>query len=633
LSGVNNYLSVEGISKSYGLAPLFTDLTYGIARGQKVALIGINGCGKSTLLKIFAGEETPDTGEVVYRRGIRLGYLSQEPVFDESGTVMQNVFKSGSEIISLIREYEHLIMHTDESEESQNKLHEVMEKIDALDAWNYEQKITQILSKLGIIDIDQPISSLSGGQRKRVAMAAVLIDEPDFIIMDEPTNHLDVEMIEWLEDYLATKDMTLLFVTHDRYFLDRVADEIIELDNSKIYSYKGDYAYFLEKKAEREMMDAAAQDKAKNTFRRELEWMRRQPKARTTKSKSRIDSFYEVSEKANKRREEINIQLDVKTTRLGGKILEMKHVYKSFGEQKIVNNFNYIFKKGERIGIAGKNGSGKSTFLNMITGILEPDSGKINVGDNTVYGYYSQMGLKLNDEMKVIDVVKEYAEVIETSDGSKITASQFLQLFHFPPAKQYALVSRLSGGEKRRLHLLSVLIRNPNFLILDEPTNDLDLLTLSILEDFLIGFKGCLLIVSHDRYFMDKLVDHIFVFEGEGNIRDLNGNYSDYRRWKDEQDQRLIQDVKKEPVKVVEVAEPESLVEKKRKLNFNEQREFANLESEIQLLETEKTQLTEKLSLSNASHDDLVKWAMDIEKVINQIEMKSLRWIELSECI
>jgi ATP-binding cassette subfamily F protein uup len=633
LSGVNNYLSVEGISKSYGHAPLFTDLTYGIARGQKVALIGINGSGKSTLLKIFAGVEMPDKGEVVYRRGIRVGFLPQEPVFDESGTVLENVFKSGSEIIGLIRDYEYLLIHADESESSQNKLHEVMEKIDALDAWNYELKITQILSKLGIVDIDQQISSLSGGQRKRVAMAAVLIDEPDFIIMDEPTNHLDVEMIEWLEDYLATKDMTLLFVTHDRYFLDRVADEIIELDGGKIFSYKGDYAYFLEKKAEREMMDAAAQDKAKNTFRRELEWMRRQPKARTTKSKSRIDSFYEVSEKANKRKEEINIRLDIKNTRLGGKILEMKHVYKSFGDLKIVHNFTYTFKKGERIGIAGKNGSGKSTFLNMITGLVEPDSGKINVGDNTVYGYYSQMGLKLNDEMKVIDVVKEYAEVIELSDGSKVNASQFLQLFHFPPAKQYALVSRLSGGEKRRLHLLSVLIKNPNFLILDEPTNDLDLLTLGILEDFLLAFKGCLLIVSHDRYFMDNLVDHIFVFEGEGNIRDLNGNYSDFRRWKEAEDLRILQEGKKETSKVeVSVIEP-PMSEKKRKLSFNEQREFANLEAEIQALENQKKDLTGKLNSTDASHDDLLKWSVEIEEVIAGIEMKSLRWLELSEFV
>ncbi len=621
-----NFLSAENISKNFADRWLFKNLNFGISQGQRIVLVGVNGSGKTTLLNVLAGFLPPDEGSVSVRKEISIGYLGQNPEFDEELTVQQNIFSGQNEVLDLIRDYDAAMANPDTTGE---KMQEVMERMDELQAWDFEVKVKQVLSKLGINNLDAVVKNLSGGQRKRVAMARVLIDEPDMLIMDEPTNHLDLDTIEWLEGVLSTQNTTLLMVTHDRYFLDKVANEIAELDNGELYTYKGNYSYFLEKKAAREEAAVAETEKARNLMRKELEWIRRMPKARGTKAKYRVDAFEELKEKAAKKTAAPQMELSVKTTRQGGKIIEVDHITKSFGDKKIVKDFSYVFKKKDRIGIIGPNGAGKSTFLNMLTGELTPDSGMIDAGLTTVFGYYTQDELKFNDDQRVIDIVKEIAEVVEMANGEVITASQFLQHFQFPPAQQYTFVSKLSGGEKRRLQLLRVLIKNPNFLILDEPTNDLDIITLNILEDFLLNFGGCMLIVSHDRYFMDRLVEHIFVFEGEGKIRNYPGNYTDYREWLKEQEKQEVE-VKKAAPQVAE-KKPEQ-PNAKRKATYVEQKEYEQLEKEIAKLEQRKTELIETMNAgATTDHEQLTAWGTELKQINNDLEEKEFRWLELSE--
>jgi ATP-binding cassette subfamily F protein uup len=635
-----NLLSVEGLSKSYGEKQLFKDLSFGIAQGEKVALVARNGTGKSTLLRILCSKDTAEEGRVVFRKDLRISFLDQNPVFNEELSIIDAVLLAENEITLAIKRYEKIIdAQTDEMDAQQSKeLEQAMAQMDNTNAWAYEVRVKQVLDKLGLIKLNQQLKTLSGGQKKRVALAKVLIEEPDLLIMDEPTNHLDVDMIEWLEEYLENKDLSLFLVTHDRYFLDNVCNKIIELDNQKLFTYQGNYSYFLEKKSEREFNAAREVDKAQNLMRKELEWIRRMPKARGTKSKSRVDAFYDLKEKATEKRQINDMELNVKMSRIGGKVIEMKKVYKSYDDFKILKGFDYTFKTGERIGIVGKNGIGKTTFLNLITGKEEPDSGKINVGETIVFGYYSQAGLTLKEDKRVIEVVKDnIAEVISLGDGSKVSASQFLTLFQFPPEMQYTYVSKLSGGEKRRLFLLTVLVKNPNFLILDEPTNDLDLLTLQTLEEFLIHFKGCLVVVSHDRYFMDKLVDHLFVFEGDGEVKDFSGNYREWREQVTEDElalkkkqKQLLSDQKNE--KNVEESNSTAANQSKlKKKSFKEKYEFEQLQNEIAHLEKEKQDLNEKLAASNGTHDEIIDWSRRIGEVISAIDEKELRWLALSE--
>ncbi|HRH02691.1 MAG TPA: ABC-F family ATP-binding cassette domain-containing protein [Bacteroidia bacterium] len=634
-----NYLSIENLTKTYGEKTLFKNISFGIEQGQKLALIAKNGSGKSTLLKIICGKDIPDSGNIVSRNGISIAYLDQDPQFDEQSNVIENIFRADNPILKIIKEYEFCLeeVNLNPSAENLEKLQQISAQMDDAAAWDYDVKVKQILFELKVTNLHQAISETSGGQRKRVALSRVLIEAPDLLIMDEPTNHLDLAMVEWLENYLARQDMALLMVTHDRYFLDNVCDEIIELDNHQLYRYKGNYSYFLEKKAEREFNEGRETDKARNLMRTEIEWMRRMPKARGTKSKARIDAFYDLKDKAAGKAKQQALQLNVKMNRIGGKVIELKKLYKNFGDLKVVKGFDYTFKTGERIGIVGKNGVGKSTFLNMLMGIEQADSGKINVGETVVFGYYSQQGMILNEDKRVIEVVKEIADVIPMGDGSKITASQFLQLFQFPPDSQYTYVSKLSGGEKRRLYLLTVLMKNPNFLILDEPTNDLDLLTLNTLEDFLLNFKGCLLIVSHDRYFMDKLVDSLFVFEGEGIISGFTGNYAEYRD-KQEELERIEKEnskLKNKSVSIENAEVPSNIAasEKKNKLSFKEKYELEQLEKEIPVLEKEKEQLTEKMNIASGNHLELQQAAERFAEVSNLLDEKSMRWLELSELV
>ncbi|MCC9168721.1 ABC-F family ATP-binding cassette domain-containing protein [Pontibacter harenae] len=624
-----NYLSAENISKNFGDRWLFKNLNFGISQGQRVALVGVNGSGKTTLLNVLSGSLPPDEGGVSIRKEVSIGFLGQNPVFNEELSVQENIFGGQSEVLDLLRDYEAAMA---DPNTSADKMQQLMERMEEQQAWDYEVKVKQILSKLGINNLEDRVKNLSGGQRKRVAMARVLIEEPSMIILDEPTNHLDLDTIEWLENLLSTQNTTLLMVTHDRYFLDKVANEVAELDNGQLYTYKGNYSYFVEKKAERETNEAAETEKARNLMRKELDWIRRQPKARGTKAKYRVDAFEELKEKAAKKVTGPQMELSVKTTRQGGKIIEVEHISKSFGDKKIVDDFSYVFKKKDRIGVVGPNGAGKSTFLNMLVGKLQPDSGTIDAGQTTVFGYYTQGDLTFKDDQRVIDIVKEIAEVVETANGEVITASQFLQHFQFAPPQQYTFVSKLSGGEKRRLQLLRVLIKNPNFLILDEPTNDLDIITLNILEDFLLNFGGCLLIVSHDRYFMDRLVEHLFVFEGEGQIRNFPGNYTDYREWQKEQD--------KEEQQEKQNAAPAPAVEKKpeptskRKLSYQEKREYEQLEGEIKQLESRKAELIEIMNAGTTTdHEQLTAWATELETINEQLEEKEFRWLELSELI
>jgi ATP-binding cassette subfamily F protein uup len=627
-----NYLSIKDLSKSYGEKILFEGISLGLHKGEKTALIANNGTGKSTLLKIIAGKEEADGGEVVLRNGIKLGYLPQQPVFDESQTINELITGSHSKVLSVIKEYNEALQFQAENhnKEAQQRLEKASAEMDLQQAWDYERRLKQVLTKFSITRLDQLISTLSGGQKKRLALALTLLDEPDILLLDEPTNHLDIDMIEWLEKYLQQSNVTLFMVTHDRYFLDRVCNHIVEMTEGTIYNHQGNYAYFLQKKAEREEVQSVEIDKAKKLMKKELEWMRRQPKARTHKSKARIDAFYDIKKKADSGTREDELILDTVNRRMGGKILEVKKLKKSYGNIKIVNDFEYTFKKGERIGVIGKNGSGKSSFLNLLTGTESPDEGTVVMGDTIVFGYYKQDGLPhLREDQKVIEVVKEIAEVIETAKGNSMSASQFLQYFMFPPEMQYSLVENLSGGERRRLYLLTVLIKNPNFLILDEPTNDLDLITLYKLEEFLMNYKGCLLLVSHDRYFLDKLSDHLFLFKGDGKVKDFYGPYKEYRQLQldsERAQKELKQSQKKE--QQLKATEKKAV---KTKLSYKEQKEYETLEKEIEELEQQKTALEEELNSGITDFEILQKLSEQIKETINSIDEKTLRWMDLEE--
>jgi len=628
-----HYVSAEGLTKSYGIQPLFENISFNIEEGDKIALVARNGSGKSTLLKILAGKETPDEGKVWINKGVDVVLFEQDPVFIESGSVIDNIFFHDHPIINAIKEYEII-----SEEGNADKLNSAIIKMDELGAWDFDTRVKQVLGKLNIHHLQQSVSSLSGGQRKRVALAKALIDigfqhKHVLLIMDEPTNHLDIEMVEWLEHFLNKENVTLLLVTHDRHFLDAVCEEIWELEggtiNSSLYIYKGDYENFLEKKAARIENEVASIDKAKNTYRRELEWMRKQPKARTTKSKSRQDNFYEVEKKAKQRITDDQMELQVKMSRLGGKVVELKKMYKSYGDKIILKGFDYTFKKGERIGITGKNGVGKSTFINILQGIENPDSGKINIGDTVVFGNYSQQGLVIKEDMRVIEYVKNIAENFPLASGGTLSASQFLQLFLFDPDKQYTYISMLSGGEKRRLLLLSILFRNPNFLILDEPTNDLDLPTLAVLENFLSEFPGCLILISHDRYFMDRLVDHLFVFEGDGIIRDFPGNYSQYRLTEMKSEERNL---KSESNSQPDLKLHTSTL-RKRQFTFKEKREFELLQEELTKLAKEKEIISGKLNSGDTPYEELQQLSNRFDEVTRLIDQKEFRWLELSELV
>ncbi len=622
-----HYVSAKDLTKSYGIKPLFHALSFHVSEGDKIALVARNGTGKSTLLKIIAGKEVPDEGEIWINKKVDSAFFEQEPLLADNATILDNIFDHSHPVINAIKKYEAAVDAEDEEQ-----MTECLAQMDELNAWDFESKVKQILGKLNIHHLHDKANTLSGGQRKRVALAKTLIDigfehKHVLLIMDEPTNHLDVDMVEWLEHYLNKENSTLVLVTHDRYFLDAVCNEIWEIENGTLYVHKGDYANFLEKKAQREESELASVDKARNVYRKELEWMRKQPRARTTKSKSRIDSFYKVEQKAKQQMQEQQLELQSKMNRLGGKIAELKKVSKSFGEKIILKSFDYTFKKGDRIGVVGKNGTGKSTFINLIQGLEKPDGGKINIGDTVIFGNYSQQGLIVKEDIRVIDFVKNIAEHFPLANGATMSASQFLGLFLFNPEKQYTYISKLSGGEKRRLYLLSILFRHPNFLILDEPTNDLDLPTLSVLENFLIEFEGCLVIVSHDRYFMDRLVDHLFVFEGSGIISDFPGNFSQYREW-----QKLLNNengsVKKEK-KPVET-QSSSI---KHKISYKDQREFELLEKEIAELEKERKQLYLKLNESEQAYVLVQQVSSRISKINEALDKKELRWLELSEIV
>jgi len=637
-----NLLSAENISKNYADRWLFKDLNFGLNQGQRVAFVGINGTGKTTLMKVLAGLEAPDTGEVSVRKGIRVTYLGQNPVFDESLNVEETIFASQNATLKAIKEYEHVV---NDPNHNPDDLQRVMEQMDALNAWDYEAQVQQILGRLGILGdlLTRNVAQLSGGQRKRVALARVLIEEPDVLLLDEPTNHLDLNTIEWLENRLSSPTLTILMVTHDRYFLDKVANEIVELDKGQVYRYQGNYAYFVEKKADREMREAVEVEKARQLYKKELEWMRRMPQARGTKQKARIDAFYVTKDKASTNLAKQQVELSVKTTRQGGKIIEASHLNKRFGDNVVLDDFSYVFKKKDRIGLVGPNGAGKSTLLNMLTGKMQPDSGTIDVGQTTVFGYYTQTELEFDPQQRVIDIVKEVAEVVELANGDVLTASQFLNLFLFPPAQQYTLVSKLSGGEKRRLQLLRVLIKNPNFLILDEPTNDLDLGTLNILEDFLMNFTGCLLIVSHDRYFLDHLAEHLFVLEPGGQVLNFPGNYTDYREYLEEREAEAALEAEEKAAKAAraaaKLAAPAAVSTavapsaQKRRATFAEKKEYEQLEKAMAALEAEKQDITTKLNGGAGSPQDFAAWGARLSALNGELEEKELRWLELADLV
>lgn len=615
------YMQIEGLTKSFGDLVLFNKISFGVAEGQRIGLIAKNGSGKTTLLNIISGKEGYDEGTISFRRDLKVGYLEQDPHYPEDLSVIEACFHHGNSTIQLIKEYEECI-----ETEGNPGMEELLVRMEHEKAWDYERKAKQILSQLKIRNFDQKIKHLSGGQLKRVALANVLITEPDFIILDEPTNHLDLDMTEWLEGYLSRGNISLLMVTHDRYFLDRVCSEIIEIDNKQIYSYKGNYSYYLEKREER--VDATNQEiaRANNLYRTELEWMRRMPQARGHKARYREDAFYEIEKVAKQRTNDSNVKLDVKASYIGSKIFEADHLYKSFDNFKILDDFSYIFSRYEKMGIVGNNGTGKSTFIKILMGEVKPDSGTIDIGETVRFGYYSQDGLEFDEQMKVIDVVTNIAEVIELGDGRKLTASQFLQHFLFTPETQYSYVYKLSGGERRRLYLCTVLMRNPNFLVLNEPTNDLDIITLQVLEEYLRSFKGCVIVVSHDRYFMDKVVDHLLVFNGHGDIRDFPGNYSDYREWKQSKEESEKQEAKPAEEKVARVR-----LNEKRRMSFKERQEYERLEKEIAELEKEKADIEAELCSGNLNVDELTEKSKRLPLINDEIDEKSMRWLELSE--
>ena len=628
-----SYIQVENLTKSFGDKRLFDGISFGISNNQRVALIAKNGTGKTTLLNILADRESPDAGTISYKKDLRIGYLEQSPDFPAELSVIDACLQSDNEIVRTIADYEHAMLHPEKAE-----MTEILAKMDILKAWDYETRIKQILGKLRITDFEQKIGELSGGQLKRVSLANVLISEPELLILDEPTNHLDLEMVEWLEDFLKRSSMALLMVTHDRYFLDRVCTDILELDNQMLFIYSGNYSYYLEKRQERIDNFNAETASAQNIYRRELEWMRSTPQARTGKSKGRIDRFYDIEERAKQRMVNENVKLAVKASYLGSKIFEAKYISKAYGDLKILDNFYYNFARYEKLGIVGKNGTGKTTFLKILLGDVKPDSGSVDIGETVRFGYYSQEGLNFNEEMKVIDVVRDIAEEVDLGNGKKMTASQFLNYFLFVPEKQHNYVYKLSGGEKRRLHLCTVLMQNPNFLILDEPTNDLDIVTLNILEDYLQTFKGCVIVVSHDRYFMDKVVDHLFVFEGDAVVRDFPGNYTQYRDspptpqrgdLNPDEERKIVKDKKTKDA----IFPPGKGVRGEvRKMTFNEKREFEALEKDIPKLEKEKAEIENKLSSGEITDsDEIIKLSERFSDLTKLLDEKEMRWLELSE--
>ncbi len=616
-----NYLSVENIAKAYGERVLFEDISFGINEGQKVGFIAKNGTGKTSLLDILAGFDAPDAGKVVYRKDITTAFLPQEPNLDPNLTVEETIFSSDNEILNIINRYEKALKNPDDAEAYQK----AFEEMDAAQAWDFETQYKQILFKLKLDDLSKQVKHLSGGQKKRLALTVMLLQKPNFIIMDEPTNHLDLDMIEWLEEYFKKENFTIFMVTHDRYFLERVCNEIVELDHGNLYTYKGNYAYYLEKKDARMAQEATNTEKAKQLYKKELEWMRRQPKARTTKSKSRIDDFQDIKDRAHKRRQDHEVQLELNMERLGSKIVELHNIGKSFQDKQLLENFNYNFKRGERIGIIGKNGTGKSTFLNILTGGIKPDTGKVVIGETIKFGYYTQSGIKIKPGQKVIEVIREFGDYIPLKKGRQISAQQLLERFLFDRKKQYDFVEKLSGGERKRLYLCTVLIQNPNFLILDEPTNDLDIVTLNVLESFLLDFPGCLLVVSHDRYFMDKIVDHLFVFQGNAEVQDFPGNYTDYRAY---EDSAIIEAREETSSENDNNKKDWKKTSSGTKLSYNEQKEFGKLEKEIAKLEQKKEKLQQKF-LEDLDPDEIKENSIKLQEIDDAIETKTERWFEL----
>ncbi|TYB76984.1 ABC-F family ATP-binding cassette domain-containing protein [Bizionia myxarmorum] len=613
-----NYLTVENISKSYGELTLFENLSFSIHQDQKIAFVAKNGTGKTSILNMLAGKDTADTGQITFRKGITVAVLSQDPDLNQDLTVEEAIFDTSNPILDVIKDYEKALENPEDSEAYQK----AFEKMEVHQAWDFETQYKLILSQLKLDNLNQKVSALSGGQKKRLALANALLKKPDLLILDEPTNHLDLEMIEWLEDFFAKEQITLFMVTHDRYFLERVCNEIIELDHGQLYTYKGNYSYYLEKREARIENEATETGKAKQLFKKELDWMRKQPKARTTKSKSRIDDFHDIKHRASQRRQDHEIQLELNMDRMGSKILELHKVSKSFKDKVILDQFEYTFKKGERIGIIGKNGTGKSTFLNIITQLQEPDSGKVVLGETIKFGYYTQTGIDIKPNQKVIDVIKEFGEFIPLKKGKQISAGQLLERFLFSRKKQYDFVEKLSGGERKRLYLCTILIQNPNFLILDEPTNDLDIVTLNVLESFLLDFPGCLLVVSHDRYFMDKIVDHLWVFRGEGVVEDFPGNYSDFRTYEDSKEPESNDEDKKD--------KKQWKKDSNASLTYNEQKEYKNLESKISSLEFDKTELEKQFLNPDLSPEEINKLSEKLQKTIDEVAEKEMRWFELS---
>lgn len=612
-----NYLNVENISKSYGEVTLFENISFSIHKGQKIAFIAKNGTGKTSILKIISGEDSSDSGEITYRKNIVISFLSQDPKLDDSLTIEESIFNSDNPILKVIENYEKAILNSEDVENYQK----AFEEMELFQAWDFETQYKQILSKLKLDKIDQKVSELSGGQKKRLSLANALINRPDLLILDEPTNHLDLEMIEWLESFFAKENITLFMVTHDRYFLERVCNEIIELDQGDLHSYKGNYSYYLDKRNDRIEREAIEQGKVKQLFKKELTWMRKQPKARTTKSKSRIDDFQEIKHRAQQRRNDHEVQLELNMERLGTKIVEFFKVSKFYEDKTILDKYSYVFQRGERVGVIGKNGTGKSTFLDILTDKTKPDSGKIIIGETIKFGYYTQNGIKVKNDQKVIDVVRDFGDYIPLKKGKQISAQQLLERFLFSRQKQYDFVEKLSGGERKRLYLCTVLIQNPNFLILDEPTNDLDIVTLNVLESFLLDFPGCVIVVSHDRYFMDKVIDHLLVFKGEGLIEDFPGNYSDYRSYEDS----------KPHVAKKEIIENKSWKEPaKNKLSYNEEKELKNLESKIKSLVYDKKELEKDFLNEGLAQEKILLMSNQLEKIIETINSKEERWFELS---